>query len=801
MHNSSRIARTPLSFGAWITFFLAAMAFVGSVPAQGTKADYDRAQSLARRTEQKIFRTTLQANWLPGTNQFWYRIQTGPEQFEYVLVEAATGKITRAKDAQALGLPTAATVSTSQQRRINVRPSRDTGESTSISFKNELSDPVELFWVDAEGRRQTYGRVRPGETREQHTYAGHIWLVTDSVGTSLGAFEATVQKLEVVVDGRAERRVDDERPRRREGGGGRSPDGKWTIQFSNHNVVLVEAEAGTQTVLTSNGTASKPYRGPVAWSPDSQSCVVHWVQTVTQRVVTLVESSPTDQLQPKVQTYEYFKPGDELPQPVPVLIRAADQSATPVANDLFPHFFTESGRLDIRWSPRSDEFFFNYNQRGHQVYRIIGVNVTNAMVRAVVAETSSTFVDYGNKTWRHWLEETGELLWMSERDGWNHLWLYDVASGSVKTQVTRGAWVVRSVVKVDAAARQVWFLASGLRADEDPYHLHLCRVNFDGSGLVQLTEGDGNHTVEFSPDGNYFIAKWSRADHPPVHELRRSADGKLLCELERADATELIKAGWTMPERFVAKGRDGKTDIHGVIIKPSNFNRRKKYPVVEEVYAGPHGAFAPKEFGRSLRQHAIAELGFIVVQVDGMGTNHRGKKFHDVAWKNLQDAGFPDRMAWMQAAAKSRPWMDLKRVGIYGGSAGGQSAMRALLDHHDFYSAAVADCGCHDNRMDKIWWNEQWLGWPLDESYVKGSNMEDAAKLQGNLLLFVGELDKNVDPASTMQVANALIKADKDFDLVVMTGVGHGSAETPYGTRRRMDFLVRHLHGVEPRGK
>jgi dipeptidyl-peptidase-4 len=801
MYTPSRIAGTPLSFAARFTLLLAAMAFVGSAPAQGTKADYDRAQSLARRTEQKIFRTTLQANWLPGTNQFWYRVQIGPDQFEYVLVEAATGKITRAKEAQALGLPAAPTVATSQQRRINVRPSRTTGESTSISFKNELTDPVELFWVDTEGRRQTYGRVRAGETREQHTYAGHVWLVTDSVGTTLGAFEATAQKLEVVVDGRAERTVDDERPRRREGGGGRSPDGKWTIQFSNHNVLLVEAEAGTQTQLTSNGTASKPYRGPVAWAPDSQSCVVHWVQTVTQRVVTLVESSPTDQLQPKVQTYEYFKPGDELPQPVPVLIRVADQSATPVANDLFPHFFTESGRLDIRWSPRSDEFYFNYNQRGHQVYRIIGVNVTNATARAVVAETSSTFVDYSNKTWRHWLEETGELLWMSERDGWNHLWLYDVASGSVKTQVTRGDWVVRSVVKVDATARQVWFLASGLRADEDPYHLHLCRVNFDGSGLVQLTEGDGNHTVEFSPDGNYFIAKWSRADHPPVHELRRSADGKLLCELERADATELLKAGWTMPERFVAKGRDGKTAIHGVIIKPANFNRRKKYPVVEEVYAGPHGAFAPKEFGRLLRQHAIAELGFIVVQVDGMGTNHRGKKFHDVAWKNLQDAGFPDRKAWIQAAAKTRPWMDLKRVGIYGGSAGGQSAMRALLDHHDFYSVAVADCGCHDNRMDKIWWNEQWLGWPLDESYVKSSNMEDAAKLQGNLLLFVGELDKNVDPASTMQVVNALIKADKDFDLVVMTGVGHGSAETPYGTRRRMDFLVRHLHGVAPRWK
>jgi dipeptidyl aminopeptidase/acylaminoacyl peptidase len=318
---------------------------------------------------------------------------------------------------------------------------------------------------------------------------------------------------------------------------------------------------------------------------------------------------------------------------------------------------------------------------------------------------------------------------------------------------------------------------------------------------VQLTQSDGHHSVEFSPDESYFIAKWSRADHPPVHELRRSEDGKLICELERAEAGGLLASGWTMPERFVAKGRDGQTDIHGIIIKPSNFDPAKHYPVVEEVYAGPHGAFAPKEFGRLLRQHAIAELGFIVVQVDGMGTNHRGKKFQDVAWKNLQDAGFPDRIAWLKAAANTRPWMDLQHVGIYGGSAGGQNAMRALLDYPDFYSVAVADCGCHDNRMDKIWWNEQWLGWPVDESYVKSSNVADAAKLRGKLLLFVGELDKNVDPASTMQVVNALEKADKDFDLVVMTGAGHGAAESPYGIRRRQDFFVRHLYGNEPRAK
>jgi dipeptidyl aminopeptidase/acylaminoacyl peptidase len=312
---------------------------------------------------------------------------------------------------------------------------------------------------------------------------------------------------------------------------------------------------------------------------------------------------------------------------------------------------------------------------------------------------------------------------------------------------------------------------------------------------VRLTEGDGTHRITFSPDREYFLDTWSRADHPPVTELRRSADGTLVCELERADISTLLATGWVMPERFVAPGRDGKTAIHGVILGPGRAEAGpgKKHPVLEEVYAGPHGAFAPKEFGRMLRQQSLVQRGFVVVKADGMGTNHRGKAFHDVCWKNLKDAGFPDRIAWIKAAAATRPWMDLERAGIYGGSAGGQSAMRALLDHAPFYKAAVADCGCHDNRMDKIWWNEQWLGWPVDESYARNSNVEDAGKLQGHLLLIVGELDKNVDPASTLQVANALQKAGKDYDLLIMTNTGHGAAETPYANRRRLEFFVRHL--------
>jgi dipeptidyl aminopeptidase/acylaminoacyl peptidase len=777
-------------FSVLAIFFTAQTVFGG-----GSAEDYARALSLAKRTDGKIFRDNVVPHWLPGGESFWYRVQTDSNSWEFVLVDAATGKITRAASAETLHLPPVKPTVSSAQPQVEIHPSRDAGKATHIRFINHLAEPMELFWIDAGGERRDYGRVPAGETRDQNTYAGHVWLVADTAGNALGVFEAGEEGSEIVVDGPGKKKIPARKAKFSDDQA--SPDAKWRVEFKNNNVELAEVAAGNKTELTHDGSAEKPYRGAVAWSPDSQSCVVQRVTEVPRHIVTLVESSPHDQLQPKVLTYDYFKPGDELPRVQPILIRVADKKVFAITNELFPNNFTPDGGLDFRWSPRGDEFYFDYNQRGHQLYRILAVNATNGAVRTVVEERSKTFIDYETKTWREWLDDSGELIWMSERDGWAQLYLYDIASGVVKNQITRGNWVVREVLKVDKEKRQIWFLASGVRAGEDPYDHQLCRVNFDGSGFVQLTQGDGDNAVEFSPDRNYFIAKYSRADLPTVTELHRSDDGKLICELERADDSQLLKAGWTLPERFVAKGRDGETDVYGVIYKPSNFDPQKKYPVVEEVYAGPQDSFVPKKFGREPRQHAIAELGFIVVQADGMGTDNRGKKFHDVCWKNLKDAGFPDRIAWIKAAAKTRPWMDLSRVGIYGGSAGGQSAMRALLDYNDFYKVAVADCGCHDNRMDKIWWNEQWMGWPVDDSYARSSNVDDAYKLQGKLLLMVGELDHNVDPASTMQVVNALEKAGKDFDFVVVTGSDHGAAETPYGSRRRMDFLVRNLIGNE----
>ncbi len=330
---------------------------------------------------------------------------------------------------------------------------------------------------------------------------------------------------------------------------------------------------------------------------------------------------------------------------------------------------------------------------------------------------------------------------MSERDGWNHLYLYDSATGSVKNQITHGDWAVREVESVDVQQRQIWFLAGGVRPEQDPYYVHLCRVNFDGSGFVVLTEGDGTHSVEFSPDRRFFLDTWSRVDQPPVFELRRATDGALVREIGRADIHLLLASGWRPPERFAAKGRDGRTDIFGIIVRPTDFDPTKSYPVIEDIYAGPQGAYVQKSFELERTERALADRGFIVVQIDGMGTSFRSRAFHDVAWKNLADAGFADRIVWMKSAAAKHHEMDLTRVGIYGGSAGGQNAMRALLSHGDFYKVAVADSGCHDNRMDKIWWNEQWMGWPVDDSYAKSSNVVDAHLLTGKLLLIMGELD------------------------------------------------------------
>ena len=756
-----------------------------ALQAGGSKADYDRARSLSERTQGKVYRLPSEGEWDAGGTHYSYRVQIGPQRFEEVVVDAVQG--TRAVQRE-----TPQPIEAKLQWNL-ARKTKRTGPAAEISFVNQTAGPIQILWLDFDGAPKLYGEIKPGDTYTSSSYAGHVWLVKQKEGDELGLIAAKSAPIRVLVDAAAKKK--DEKPTAPQIPPGTSPDGKWVAFIENHNLKLRNTATKATVALSNAGNAENSYHGVFHWSPDSNKVVVMQVEPAQKHPVHFVESSPKDQLQPKLHTHDYLKPGDRIEHPRPRMFDVATTKPIPIKDDLFPTPWSIS---DLNWATDSSQFSFLYNQRGHQLLRVIGVNASTGESRVVIEESSPTFVDYSQKTYLHDLPQTKELLWMSERSGWNHLWLWDTEKGLAKNAVTTGEWVVRRVERVDEEQRQVWFFAMGVRPKQDYYHQHLCRVNFDGSNFVVLTDGDGTHKVEFSRDRRWFVDTYSRVDQPPVTELRRSEDGALVCPLEQADASELTAARWTMPERFVAQGRDGQTDIYGVIYKPSNFDPAAKYPVIEEIYAGPHDCFVPQEWGLQIRQHAMAELGFIVVQIDGMGTNWRSRAFHDVAWRNLKDAGFPDRIAWLKTAAQTRPWMDLTRVGLYGGSAGGQNALAGLLHHGDFYKAAVADCGCHDNRLDKIWWNEAWLN-TLGPWYEDNSNVTHAAKLQGKLLLIVGEIDTNVDPASTMQVVNALVKADKDFDLLVMPSTNHGAAETPYASRRRMDFFVRHLLSVEPR--
>lgn len=581
-----------------------------------------------------------------------------------------------------------------------------------------------------------------------------------------------------------------------------SPDKKWEAYVKDNNLYLSPVrdekekdKPKEEIALTMDGTANLRYDGwSIIWSPDSRKLATVKVRDVQERRIPLIESSPSSQKQPILQWRNYAKPGDVLPVYLPVLfdVEARKQMAlnvTPYENQFYLNL--------TGWREDSRAFTFEFNQRGHQRYVIGEVSAADGSIRHLVDEQTKTFIYYYNN-YRYDLDDGKELLWISERDGWRHLYLIDGTNGQVKQQVTKGEWVVRQVDYVDETNRVVYFTASGFNKGEDPYNLHYCRINLDGTGFTDMTPENGNHRVTFSADRSYFTDVYSRPDLPPVSQLKRTSDASVVAGLQRCDVSALQAESWQMPEVFCAKGRDGQTDIWGNIYRPMHFDASKSYPVVEFIYAGPHDSHVDKDFKPT--HHLVSklvELGFIVVSIDGMGTSNRSKAFHDVCWKNLKDAGFPDRIAWMKAAGAKYKYMDLNRVGIYGWSAGGQNAMAALLFHNDFYKVAVALCGCHDNRMDKIWWNEQWMGYPIDASYSTSSNVDNAYRLKGKLLLINGELDDNVDPASTLQVVSALMKANKNFEQLYLPGKTH-SLGGPFEMHKMHDFFVKNLLGQEP---
>ena len=508
--------------------------------------------------------------------------------------------------------------------------------------------------------------------------------------------------------------------------------------------------------------------------------------------VHLLESTPKDSIKAKLHTRTYAQPGDRFDSYELWLANTGTQQCYAVDSDVIDFH----GPPRIQWHQDNNFFTYQKDERGHQRARVIAVNPTDGKTRTIIDETSDTFINQ-IKFYRHYSSDGKRMIWASERSGWNHLYLYDLQKGEIITPLTQGAWAVKKVHHVDDKSGYLIFSAVGTQANEDPYHEHYFRVNLDGTQLIRLTDGDGTHQIKLSPSKRFLIDEYSRIDQPPVHTLRDAHSGEFICQLETADISALLELGFNLPERFVAKGRDGVTDIYGMVYRPRIFDPRFSYPVVEYIYAGPHDSHVPKSFKTQMRMFHLAELGFITVMIDGMGTDNRGKAFHDVCWQNLQDSGLPDHIAWLQALNRKYPQCDISRVGIFGTSAGGQSSTAAVLHHGDFYKVAVSSCGCHDNRVDKHWWNEQWMGYPIAEHYKEQSNITNAHLLEGNLLLLVGEMDTNVPPESTYQLVDALIKSRKEFDLLVVPGMGHSSGGE-YGQRRRWDYFVRHLHGLTP---
>ena len=729
-----------------------ACSFSAEVLAQGTVEDYNRAYSLRQKySARNVLYSDVVPHWINKSDAFWY-IRNTEKGKEYVKVDASDSKRIPLFNHEKLS------AALSELSGKEVEPY---ALSLNSVLFNERQDTLRFVF---DGKHWAYslkknrliseGNVKPAAPQPH-------WMV-----------------------------VDDEK----NGSPVTSPDGKYVAFIKNDNVYVREISTGKEKQLSIDGTLSNYYSSYIQWSPDSKSVVSCRIRPIEKRYVYYVESSPSDQLQPKLHKQEYAKPGDELRFKVPCIFNVETGKALIPSTELFSHQYDLYGPS---WNADSKAVTFEYNERGHKVYRVLEMSATDGSVRTLIEEKEEKYVNYP-RIYRNYLSDGKRIIWSSERDNYNHLYMYDRATGKPTHQITKGEWYVRGVQYVDEQNEEIYFSANGMNKNEDPYLIHYYKINFDGTGMVELTPEEGMHKCCFSADHKYLVDVYSKVDQAPVAVLRNASNGKICMNLEKADISALVENGWKAPEVFSAKGRDGKTDIWGVIYRPSNFDPSKKYPIVEYIYSGPGDQYVPKTFSSyNWWMTSLAELGFIVVQVDGMTTSFRSKEFEEVCYKNLKDAGLPDHIAWIKAAAKKYPYMDIDRVGIFGCSAGGQESTGAVLFHPEFYKAAYSACGCHDNRMDKIWWNELWMGYPVDESYSACSNVDNAHLLTRPLMLVVGEMDDNVDPASTMQVVNALIKAGKDFELVVIPGARHTMGDD-FGEHKRYDFFVKHLMGVNP---
>ena len=600
-----------------------------------------------------------------------------------------------------------------------------------------------------------------------------------------------------------------------------SPDGKKEIIITNYNLWLKDLEDQSLKQLTFDGVADFGYAtnnagwtrsdDPVLlWSPDSKKITTFQHDG---RGVGEMHMVSTNVGHPNLESWKYPLPGDSLIFRIHRLVINCESGKIMRLqmppdmhrSSVTDHIALRGGRLaDAEWSDDGRFLSFVSNSRDHKEAILRIADIETGEVWDVLEEREETFFESGYRmsNWR-FLKESDEIIWYSQRSDWGHLYLYDLTTGSLKNQITSGEWNVAQVLHVDKDNRLIYFYGVG-REEGDPYYQYLYRVDFDGNQLELLTPEPANHLIDFSPGRDFFIDSYSTPQDPPVMNLRESGGNKI-AELARADVQELKNSGWKPPVSIKVKARDEKTDLYGLMFLPYDFDSLKKYPIINYIYPGPQaGSVGSRSFSAARRDNqALADLGFIVVAIDAMGTPLRSKSFHAAYYGNMGDNGLPDQVNAMRQLAERHSWIDLERTGIYGHSGGGFASTDAILRYPDFFKVAVSGAGNHDNRNYEDDWGEKWQGLLVENpdgstNYDNQANQLLAENLKGKLLLTHGTMDGNVPVYNTLLVADRLIEANKDFDMILFPNRGHGYGNEPYMMRKRWDYFVRHLLGAEP---
>ncbi len=765
--------------------FAAALAAPMGAWAQGgtgvkvTATDYARAEALVGwNARELVIDDAVTPRWMAG-DKFWYR-NRGTKGYEYLVVDAPTGAKRPLFDAGRLASELSQRADTAY-------------DASKLPFRDIVLS------ADQKSIQFDVGKKR--------------WWTCDIVNYKCTGPDSTPPSHVNEV---------------------KSPDGKWAVFERGGNLFMRATSGGAESALTTDGmpdygyglaslgcclqvtnarnkTELRPY---VLWSADSKRFITHkWDQRNVRQMYLLETKNPGPILHP----YRYALPGDSvIPKFEYFAYDVAARKATRVdagpidaVNTTCCWMSTDTVWKDVRWSNGSDEFVFTLGKRGNHELTLTAADARTGATRTILKETGKTYVETNQNSGGipNWRPVSGgkQVVWWSERDGWGHLYLVDAATGAIKNRITSGDWMVSDLLWIDETLRYAYFTGRGREAGKDPYFRFLYRAKLDGGPVELLTPENADHNISFSPDGKYLVDAYSRPDTIPVSVVRLPS-GAIVKELQRADISRLVAASWTPPVPFTVKARDGVTDLYGLLFRPGKIVPGRKYPVIDYIYPGPQvGSVGGRQFNVNPAGSArsLAELGFYVVQVDAMGTPGRSKAFHDAFYGNMTDNGIPDQVATIKQLAARYPEMDLDRVGIFGHSGGGFSSTDAILTYPEFFKVAVSSAGNHDNRSYDFTWGEKYQGLlkklsDTTDSFDSQSNWRKARNLRGRLMLAYGTLDDNVHPVATQLVIDELIKANKDFDLLVMPNRNHGFAGEAYFIRRTWDYFVRNLMGTEP---